>query len=75
MKPAVDRLETALTPQIPLLRLDIRSSLGRQYAVKHGVQVVPTLIVLDKDRMEVGRFHLDVPSAGKVVLLMATPAP
>ena len=63
VKPAVDRLEVALNSQIPLLRLDITSSFGSKYAAEFSVQIVPTLIILNEDRVEVGRFHLDVPKS------------
>jgi hypothetical protein len=63
VKPAVDRLEAALNSQIPLLRLDITSSFGSKYAAQFSVQTVPTLIILNEDSVEVGRFHLDVPKS------------
>lgn len=71
IKPAVDRLETDLASLMPVLRLDIASSVGGGYANEFAVQFVPTLIVLNEFGSEVGRFHLDVPNADQVAELVA----
>jgi hypothetical protein len=71
VKPAVDRLETALKPEIPVLRLNLRSELGRKYARLYGVQTVPTFVVLNPLGEVVGRFHLDVPRVDEVMLLVS----
>jgi len=73
VKPVVDRLEIALSPEIPVLRLNLRSELGRKYARLYGVQTVPTFVVLNPTGTVVGRFHLDVPRADEVVLLTSGP--
>jgi hypothetical protein len=71
VKPAVDRLETALKPEISVLRLNLRSELGRKYARLYGVQTVPTFVVLSPSGEVVGRFHLDVPRVDEVMLLVS----
>ena len=73
MKPVVDRLEIALNPEIPVLRLNLRSEPGRKYAKLYGVQTVPTFVLLNAAGTVVGRFHLDVPRADEVVLLTSGP--
>ena len=73
MKPAVDRLETELASVMPVLRLDIRSPLGAEYAAKFSVQAVPTLIILNQGGVEVARFHLDAPKAEQVARLAIAP--
>ncbi len=73
MKPAVDRLETELAFVMPVLRLDIRSPLGGEYAANFAVQAVPTLIILNQSGVEVARFHLDTPAAERVARLASAP--
>lgn len=73
MKPAVDRLETELASVLPVIRLDIRSPLGGEYAAKFAVQAVPTLIILSQSGVEVARFHLDIPEAEQVARLASAP--
>lgn len=46
-KPTVDGLERDLDGKAAVLRLDVRSPVGREAAARYGVRAVPTLIVVD----------------------------
>lgn len=46
-KPKVDRLETDLTGQADLLRLNVKADVGRRLASSWGVRGVPTFFVFD----------------------------
>jgi len=46
-KPVVDRLERDLRGQAAVLRLSTGSRVGRELAVRYGVQGVPTFLLFD----------------------------
>ncbi len=46
-KPTVDGLEHDLDGKAAVLRLDVRSPVGREAAARFGVRAVPTLVVVD----------------------------
>ena len=47
-KPVVDRIERELIPQqVPVLRVNAMSKMGREIAGRYGVRGVPTLVVFD----------------------------
>jgi thioredoxin-related protein len=60
-KPTVDGLERDLDGKAAVLRLDVRSPVGRESAARFGVRAVPTLVVVDGQGhvvlTQVGRFH------------------
>jgi len=60
-KPTVDGLEHDLDGKAAVLRLDVRSPVGREAAARFGVRAVPTLVVVDGQGhvvlTQVGRLH------------------
>ena len=60
-KPTVDGLERDLDGKAAVLRLDVRSPVGREAAARFGVRAVPTLVVVDGQGQvvlsQVGRLH------------------
>ncbi|MCB0211678.1 MAG: hypothetical protein KDJ52_20235 [Anaerolineae bacterium] len=46
-KPIVDGLESDLSGQAEVVRLDIMTAVGRQAASMYGVRGIPTLMVVD----------------------------
>jgi thioredoxin-related protein len=48
-KPIVDGIEKELGNRVPVIRLNVFSSIGRQAAAYFGVRGMPTLLVIDGD--------------------------
>jgi len=51
----VDGVERELEGQVPVIRLSVTSSVGRQAAARFGVRGLPTFVVLGPDGTEASR--------------------
>ncbi len=54
-KPIVDGIEKELEGRAQVIRLDVRSTLGRTVAARYGITGLPTTLVFDRQGMVVLR--------------------
>ena len=71
-KPVVDGIEKDLEGRARVIRLNLMSRIGREVAARYGVQVIPTLVVLDGEEQEIYRYS-GVPNREEVVAQLVTP--
>ena len=65
-KPVVDGVERELEGKVPVIRLSVMSSVGRQAAARFRVRGLPTFVILDPDGMEASR-HVGIPGKDRLV--------
>ena len=69
-KPVVDELERDLEGQAQFLRLNVMSDVGREVALRHGVQAVPTTLLFDGEGQVIHR-SVGPPDRGEIRELVA----
>ena len=62
-KPAVDGFERSHADRVAVVRLDMRSPLGRQMASRYAIRAVPSFLMFDSSGNLSGR-HIGIAKTG-----------
>ena len=68
----MDGIEKDLKGTARVIRLNLMSKVGREFAARYGVRSIPTLVVLDGDSKEIYR-QTGMPDRREVVAQLVAP--